>query len=180
MLVVYPVCPPREQIRHRYERDAEVAQELREILVFEVAGQRYGLPVADVREVLRAVPPTPLPRAPAIIEGIINVRGAVVAVLDIRQRFRRPARAVAHTDHLIVAQAGPRLVALRVDRAVELARVGAADVESAEAVLPGVDYVAQVARFPDGLVLIHDLQTFLSASEAEALDEALPAQEAVP
>jgi len=121
-----------------------------------------------------------LPRAPAVIEGIINVRGVVVPVLDIRQRFRRPARPVEHTDHLIVAHAGPRLVALRVDRAVELARVNANEVESAEAVLPGVEYIAQVARFPDGLVLIHDLRTFLSASEAEALDEALPGKEAAP
>lgn len=142
--------------------------------MFEVAGQRYGLDAADVREVLRAVTPTPLPRAPSVIEGIINLRGTIVPVLDIRRRFQLPLRPVEHTDHLIVAWAGERLVALRADRAVELVPIGPADVDQAEAVLPGVNYVAQVVRFPEGLVLIHDLRTFLSAAESAALAAALP------
>ena len=152
-----------------------MAQELREILVFETAGQRYGLAAADVREVLRAVLPTPIPNAPSIIEGVIDLRGTIVPVLDIRRRFRLPARPIEHTDHLIVARAGERLVALHADRAVELARLEASAVEQTENVLPGADYVAQIARFPDGLVLIHDLQSFLSAAEGEALSTALDA-----
>ena len=64
----------------------------REVLVFEVEGQRYGLPTADVRELVRAVTITPLPNAPAVIEGVVNVRGRVLPVLDMRARFRLPAR----------------------------------------------------------------------------------------
>src|ERR1700720_4210722 len=115
--------------------------ELPEVLVFEVGGQRYGLPSPDVREIVRAVTLTPLPRTPAIVEGVINLRGTVVPVLDIRARFRLPARAVEHTDHLIVAWAGQRLVALRVDRALELILPEAGAVESAQTLLPGVEYV---------------------------------------
>lgn len=154
-----------------------MAQELREILVFEVQGQRYGLAVADVREVLRAVSLTPLPRAPAIIEGVIDLRGALVPVLDLRRRFQLPPRPIAHTDHLIVAAAGERRVALRVDQALGLSVIEASAVDEAQAVLPGVEYVAQVAHFPDGLVLIHDLRTFLSAAEAESLAAALAAKD---
>lgn len=123
---------------------------------------------------MRAVTVVALPKAPAIVEGIINVRGAVVPVLDIRARFRLAAKAIAHTDHLILALAGPRLVALRVDRALDLARIEAREVEDAKEVVPGADYVAGVARLPDGLVLIHDLRTFLSEAEAASLDEAFP------
>jgi purine-binding chemotaxis protein CheW len=161
-------------------KDLAVAQELREVLVFEVESQRYGVAVADVREVLRAVPLTPLPRAPAIIEGIINLRGTIVPVLDIRQRFRLPGRPVEHTDHFLVAWTCERLIALRVDRALGLVRIEASAIAQAETVLPGVDYVAQVARFPDGLVLIHDLRTFLSAAESESLADALPGKELSP
>jgi purine-binding chemotaxis protein CheW len=150
-----------------------VAQELPEVLIFEVGGQRYGLPVADVQELVRAVTVTPLPSGPAIVEGVINLRGCLVPVLDIRARFRLPAKKVEHTDHLIVARAGERPVALRVDRALELRRLEAAHVDSAAKVLPGVAYVAQVAKLPDGLVLIHDLGTFLTQAEAEGLAEAL-------
>jgi purine-binding chemotaxis protein CheW len=117
---------------------------------------------------------TPLPKAPAVVEGAINLRGTVVPVLDIRARFRRPPKPAEHTDHLVVAQAGAQLVALRVDRALDLLPLDGAAVDNAEAVLPGVEYVARVARLPDGLVLIHDLNTFLTAAEADALTAALP------
>jgi purine-binding chemotaxis protein CheW len=150
-----------------------LAESSPELLVFEVGGQRFGLPAADVRELLRAVTLTPLPRAPAIVEGVINVRGVLVPVLDIRGRFRLPPKPPEPTDHLIVARAGGRLVALRVDRAVELARLEPAAVERAEAVVPGIAYVAQMAKLPDGLVLVHDLNTFLSHAEAADLAESL-------
>lgn len=146
-----------------------------EVLVFEVGGQRYALRSIEVRELVRCVTVSPLPRAPAIIEGIINVRGAVVPVLDLRTRFRLPPKPAAHTDHLILASAGPRLVALRVDRALGLVRLEAGEVEDAKAVVPGADYLVAVAKLPDGLVLIHDLRTFLSQAEATTLDDALPA-----
>lgn len=146
---------------------------LTEVLVFEVGERRYGLPTTDVRELLRAVTVVPLPGAPAIVEGVINVRGNVIPVLDIRARFRLPPQAATHTDHLIVASIGDRQVALRVDRAIELVRCGASDVEDARRVVPGVEYVAGVAKLPDGLVLIHDLRTFLSAAEAAALAASL-------
>ena len=155
-----------------------MSQEPREVLVFEVAGQRYGLAVADVQELLRAVALTPLPRAPDVVEGAINLRGRAVPVLDLRRRFGLPPKPPEPADHLVVARAGGRLVALRVDRALDLARPAAEAVEDARAALPGTRYVEQVASFPDGLVLIHDLRTFLSAAEAAALDEAMPGADA--
>lgn len=141
-----------------------------DVLVFEIGGLRYALPTSNVSELVRAVTIVPLPKGPPIVEGIINVRGRVVPVLDIRARFRLPPKAVSHTDHLILAHAGQRLVALRTDRALGLARVEAADIDDAQTALPGAEYVSGVAKLPDGLVLIHDLRTFLRESEAAALD----------
>ena len=146
-----------------------------EVVVFEVGGLRFGLPAADVQELLRAVALVPLPRAPAVVEGVSNLRGRVVPVLDIRSRFRLPPSPLAPTDHLIIARAGERLVALRVDRATDLVRLPTADVEEAKGLVPGAEYVAWVAKVPDNLVLIHDLRTFLSRAESVALDRALPA-----
>jgi purine-binding chemotaxis protein CheW len=150
-----------------------VAQEQLDVVVFEVAGQLYALPAADVRELVRAVAIVPLPRAPAIVEGVINLRGKVVPVLDIRSRFRLPAKPVDPDDHLLVASAGEYLVAVRADRAVNLVRLDRADIEEASGLVPGVEYVAWVARLPHNLVLIHDLRTFLSRSESAELEGAL-------
>jgi purine-binding chemotaxis protein CheW len=143
-----------------------------QVLVFEVGGRRYGLPAEDVQELLRAVSIIPLPKAPGVIEGIINLRGRIVPVLDVRSRFRLPARPLEPSDHFIVARAGERVVALRVDRAVDLLRLEADDVEEAGAVVPGAEYVSWVVRLPHDLVLIHDLRTFLSDEESAALDAA--------
>jgi purine-binding chemotaxis protein CheW len=151
----------------------------REILVFELGGQRYGLPTLDVRELVRAVTITRLPNAPAFIEGVVNVRGRILPVLDIRARFHLPAKPLDPADHFIVASAGPRGVILRVDRATHLALVDESSVHSAEALGSSATYVAGVAKLEGGLVLIHDLATFLSAAEAASLDAALlaPASE---
>jgi purine-binding chemotaxis protein CheW len=147
--------------------------ELVEVLIFELAGQRYGLPASDVHELIRVVTSTPLPGAPAIVEGAINLRGRLVPVFDIRTRFRLPAKAPEPSDHLIVAWAGERLAAIRVDQALELMRLESRVVENTEGVLPGVGYIPRVAKLPEGLVLIHDLNTFLSEAESAALRQAL-------
>jgi len=144
-----------------------------DILVFEIDGVRYALPTSDVSEVAPAVTMVPLPHAPPIVEGIINVHGRVVPVLDIRTRFGRPPRPLSHTDHLILASVGPRMVAVRADRALALEHLDDRQVEDTRHVVPGTDYITGVAKLADGLVLIHDLRTFLREAEALALDEAL-------
>lgn len=148
----------------------------REVLVFEVGSQRYALPTADVCELVRAVAITPVPGAPGVIEGVVDVRGRVLPVLDVRARFRLPAKALDPSDHFIVASAGTRGVILRVDRATHLALLDEASVQPPQTLGPGAAYVAGVARLEDGLVLIHDLTTFLSSAEADSLDEALCAR----
>jgi purine-binding chemotaxis protein CheW len=156
----------------------EVAgHELVEVLVFEVGGRRYGLRAADVREILRAVTVVPLPRAPAIVEGVINLRGAVVPVLDLRSRFGLPAKAAEPADHLIVARVGAQVVALRVDRALDLVRLGPGDIEETRGLAPGMEYVSWVAKLPEDLLLIHDLRTFLSWAESANLEASLAASQ---
>ncbi len=145
----------------------------REVLLFTLEGQRYALPLEDVRELVRAVRLTPLPRAPAVVEGLLDLRGELLPVLDMRRRFRLPARRLSSSDHLIVAQAGRRRVVLRVDRAESLLALEPDKLDTSPRELPGVGYVAGALKLPEGLVLLHDLRTFLSEAEALELEEAL-------
>ena len=144
-----------------------------DILVFQLADQRFGLPAEDVAELLPAVAITPLPRAPDIVEGIINVRGLVVPVLDIRARFGLPARAPSYRDHYVVARARERTVAIRADRAIDLVPVAQDAISNAAEALPASPYVRGVARLKDGMVLLHDLHAFLSQAEEASMDLAL-------
>lgn len=147
----------------------------REVLLFEVGGQRYALPTADVRELVRAVAITPLPGAPPVIEGVVNVRGQVMPVLDVRARFALPPKPLDPSDIFVVASAGPRGVILRVDRASQLTLVDDAAMAPPGSLGLAASHLAGVAKLDDGLVLIHDLATFLSAAEGESLEEALRA-----
>ena len=140
-----------------------------EFLEFEVATRRYGVRATDVAEILRAVTIVPLPKAPRIIEGVITVRGDVVPVLDLRARFRLPSKQASVADQLVIAWAGDRRIAFRIDRAIDLVRVDPSDIEDATALVAGVEYVAGLAKLSHGLMLIHDLRTFLSQAEAASL-----------
>lgn len=146
-----------------------------DLLVFELAAARHALPLECVREVARAVLITPLPDAPPVIEGIIDVRGEVVPVYDLRLRFGMPARPLSPDDWMVTAWTGDRLVAFRADRADEIVSAGRATVAGREAVPGRSAHVAGVARLPDGIVLIDDLPAFLDAAERDSLDAALVA-----
>lgn len=142
-------------------------------MIFPLGPQRYAIAADRVQEVVRAVAVARLPKAPTIVEGMVNVRGRLVPVLDLARRLDHPVREVELSDHFVIARATARLVAFRVHGAATLERVEPGLIEDARAHAPGAAHVSGIAKLPDGLVLIHDLDTFLSAAEAGAIEEAL-------
>jgi len=131
--------------------------EFLDILIFEVDGQLHGVAAADVQELLPALTIAPLPWAPAGVEGVINLRGAVVPVLDVRRRLGMPAKELALADHFIVVGRQNRLTTLHVDRALELARIDAGALAEVE--------TTRVAKWRDALVPVHALRDLLTGAE---------------
>ena len=148
-----------------------------DLLTFDLGGIRCALPATDVREVVRAVSILPLPNAPAAVEGVINVRGTLVPVLDLRRRLDLPARPVALSDHLVLVRAGGRDVAVRVDRAIAVVAAGDECLEAPDAGLTTAPFISAVGKLVDGLVLVHDLRRFLDASEEASLEAAAERQQ---
>ena len=145
----------------------------RQVVVFTLEGLRYALPLDRVQRVVRMVEVTPLPQAPRVVEGVINVEGEIIAVMNTRLRFGLPERHAALSDELLIAHARGRRVALHVDAVAGVAEYAESDIVAGEEVAPGARGLAGVARLADGLVLIHDLDGFLSGEEEQRLDEAL-------
>lgn len=143
------------------------------IVVFGLEGRRYGLPLPAVDRVARVVDVLPLPKAPDVVRGVVNVRGRVVPVIDLRRRFRLPGREPMLTDQLIIARTPRRALALVVDAVDGVIECAAGQVVGAADIVPGVEHVEGVARLADGLVLIQDLDRFLSLDEEAALDRAI-------
>lgn len=136
-------------------------------------GQRYALRLAQVDRVIRAVEITPLPQAPEIIAGVINVQGQVIPVVNIRKRFRLPEREIIPSDQIVVAHTSRRPVALIVDGTDGVIEFSEHRVVHAGKILPDMEYVDGVAKLEDGMILIHDLDKFLSLEEEKTLDRAL-------
>lgn len=144
-----------------------------QLFVWLLDGQRYGLPYAMVERVVRAVEVTPLPDAPALVLGMINVQGRLVPMIDVRARFALPAREVALADQIVLAQSARRQVAFFVDFVDGLVEYAEDAVVDAAHIAPGKGGVAGVLKFAGGLILIHDLDRFLSLDDELSLDHAL-------
>lgn len=143
------------------------------LMVFRLDDQRYALTLPAVDRVVSMVAITPLPNAPDIILGVVNVQGRVIPVINVRRRFGRPERELALTDQLLVAHTARRPVALVADAVLEVIACAEQSLIAAENILPGLEHVAGVVKLTDGLILIHDLDKFLSLDEEAALDQAL-------
>lgn len=143
------------------------------LVVFSIDGQRYALPLSAAERVLPMVAVSPLPQAPAVALGVVNLHGKVVPVLDIRRRFGLPARDYGLTAHLLLTRTSRRTLAVLVDEVLGVQGVAAEAVTPPDAVLPGIGQVAGIVALEDGLLFIHDLDAFLSLDEERQLTEAL-------
>ncbi len=148
------------------------APETIDALAFTLDDARYALPIARVVEVVPRVRITALPGAPTAVVGVIQHRGEVRAVVDLRARLGHPPRAATPDDHIIVARAARRTVALLVDRATEPCALTPAPAEDVSLRTP---HVLGVAVAGGGLVVIEDLDAVLSLEDDRAVDRALDA-----
>ncbi|WP_332674049.1 chemotaxis protein CheW [Aromatoleum sp.] len=146
------------------------------VTVFTVCDRRFGLPPGSVERVLRAVAVTPLPNAPGVVRGVIDLHGEIVPVVDLRLRYGLPTRDIALDDRLLVARTPTRTVAILVEEVAGVVELDRSDVVEVGAIVPGTAHLRAVARLPDGIVLIQDLDAFLSFDEERLLDDALAAR----
>ncbi len=144
-----------------------------QILAVRVRGERFGLPAENVVEIFRAVAVSPLPGSPAVISGVINIRGDTVVVIDPAVRFGGLEAPVKPEDNFVLVKTASRAVALRVEIAEELIEVDDDVLTSASSTSATLEKLHGVAAMPDGALVIYDVAAFLSQAEDEALAAAL-------
>lgn len=142
-------------------------------VVFTLDDQRYTLPLAGVDRVLPAAYITPLPQAPEIIMGVINVQGLIIPVVNLRKRFRLTERELELSDQFIVGKTKRRTVALVVDTVLGVADFLAHEITPSPHIVSGLSPITGVIKTADDILLIHDLDTCLSLDEEQTLDGAL-------
>jgi purine-binding chemotaxis protein CheW len=140
-------------------------------LVFAVADMRHALFLSGVEKVELAAEVTPFPEAPRVVIGAINWRGQILPVLSMRRRLHLPERRVMASDRIIIVQSSRRRIALMVDEVIGVRPAERSDFTNADALSEGLGCVTGAVRTEDGIVLIHDLELFLSEADEKALEK---------
>jgi purine-binding chemotaxis protein CheW len=144
-----------------------------QIVVFTLDEQLYALPLSSVLRVIHEVEIRNLPKSPEIISGIINVQGRIIPVADIRKHFGLAEREIDLDDRMIIADTGKRQVAILVDTVTGIRNLAFGQLEPARKNLPFAGHLKGVAKVDDELILIYDLEQFLTLDEESELEQAL-------
>lgn len=142
-----------------------------QIVGLELAGECYGMEIGRVQEIIRMQTITPVPNGPACVEGLTNLRGRVIPVVDLRKRFGLSSGGLHHRSRIVVAELGEHTVGLIVDGVSEVLRVRNDQVEPPSVLITseGSAYLRGVAKLEDRLVLLLDPSLILGAAEREAV-----------
>jgi purine-binding chemotaxis protein CheW len=142
-----------------------------QIVVCELADEHYGLDIARVFEIIRNQPITPVPRAPMFVKGVINLRGRIVPVVDLRGRFDMGETEATKETRIVVAESGSTRVGLVVDSVSEVLILPLDSVEQTPEVAAGADagYLRGIAKLGDRLVLLLELDGLFGTDEQSAL-----------
>jgi purine-binding chemotaxis protein CheW len=155
----------------REERKAAEATE--HLATFFLGREEYGVDVRLVQEIIRVTEITPVPRAPAFINGVINLRGRIIPVVDLRKKLGLGEVAIARASRIVVVKIKDRLVGLLVDGASQVLKVPVSTIEAAPDEVTEIDATAirGVAKLPGRLIILMDLTRTLSLELKEQADE---------
>ena len=132
----------------------ETVSDLLQLVSFVIEGEEFGIDILKVQEIIRPVPITRVPNAPAFVEGVINLRGRIVPVIDARKRFGLPARAMDESSRIVVVELTGKTVGFIMDAVREVIRVERGVIEPPPELAVGIDadYLSGVAKLegPEG------------------------------
>lgn len=146
---------------------------LYQLVVFSIDELRYALPLPAIERIVRVVEITPLPKAPDIVLGVVDVQGQIIPVINIRSRFGLPEREMNLNDQLVIARASEQSVALLVNAVSGVVECPEEEVVTVEEIIPGTEYVTGIIKRDEGMILVLDLDTILSFEEVKSLGKAM-------
>jgi len=144
-----------------------------QLVVFTLDSQRFALPLSAVERAIRIIEIVPLPKAPDIVIGVINLHGQIIPVVNIRKRFNLSEKEVNLNDHIVISHSKKRLLGILVDNITGVLEFPEHKIITADKIISGIEYVEGVVKLEDGIILIHDIDKFLSLEEEKTLNDAM-------
>lgn len=145
--------------------------ELLQLVTFSIGSEEFGVDILKVKDIIRIMDFTKVPCSPDFVEGVINLRGIVLPILDLRRRFGLAPRERDTNTRIIVIEIADVTVGFVVDSVSEVLRIPANTVEPTPAIVAGLDsdYINGVAKMNERLLILLDLDKLLSADDLETL-----------
>jgi purine-binding chemotaxis protein CheW len=158
----------------------QVANEEREgkYLTFSLAGEQYGIGILKVKEIIRIMPITTVPRTPDYVRGVINLRGKVIPVVDLRRKFGMEGMEQTDQSCIIVVeitgQRGPVLIGVVVDSVSEVLNIKGGDIEDSPTfgARLDTDYILGMAKMSGGVKILLDIDKVLGTEDMSILSQA--------
>lgn len=142
-----------------------------QLVIFKIGDEEFGVDIAQVKEIVKLLDITRIPRSPAFIEGVVNLRGQIITVMDLAKRFELPSsERNKETAHIMVVEIEGDTVGMIVDEVSEVLKLPAGDIEHTPALIKTEiyeKYLKGVGKLKNRLLILIDLQAVLSSEEIE-------------
>ena len=152
----------------------------KQLVVFDLSSESYGVDIETVREIIRLQDITRVPKTPEFVEGVINLRGKVIPVLDLRKRFSLEVAEKSEENRIVVVEVRGQDIGMVVDAVTEVLRIPANSVESPSSVIMTADsdYLLGIAKLENRLIILLDLERVLSESDMGNVSESITSDNA--
>lgn len=144
-----------------------------QVVGLRIGRETFGLPISIVREIVRVPEITSVPNAPDYIEGVINLRGRIIPIVDLRKRFGQKQFEPNKKNRIVVVELGARAFGLIVNSASEVLRIPPSEIEEPNNVFQEgeLDYITGVGKLNGRLVILLDVDRILKRGELRGIDE---------
>jgi purine-binding chemotaxis protein CheW len=158
--------------KHRKKEEAKT-EEVRQYVGFMIGTELYGIDIHAIQEIDRMQSVTKLPKSLPFIEGVINLRGSIIPIVDMSKRFGSEPVTVDRRTRIIIVRIADQAVGLIVESVTEVIDVSEKNTDPAPAMAFAVDsrYVSAVGRIESGLLIILDLEVLFSREEMSQLQQ---------
>ena len=141
-----------------------------QLVSFRLGKEEFAVDILKIQEINRMVEITRVPKSPDSVEGVINLRGNIIPIIDLRKKFRLPSAENSSENRIVVIDINKKVVGFIVDAVSEVLRLPANTVEPPPPMLAGIDseYISGVGKLEDRLLILLDLDKILSQEEQDA------------
>lgn len=150
-----------------------MVEESSQLITFSLADEEFGIEILNIKEIIRMVPVTRVPRAPEFIEGVVNLRGQIIPIVDLRKRMGFPGAERTQQCRIIVIMIAQQLVGFVVDSVAQVLRLDKKSIEPPPPVVARIstEYIRGVGKLDDRLIILLNFDKLISTQDQQALQK---------